>query len=111
MAGGGRPLGMGASMRNRAVLLATVSSLVLAGAVTSAAAADLPVGQPVMKAPPIVEAPFTWTGFYIGIQGGYGWADHEQTTVSNSLPLGFCTTFNLTDSCTFDASGGVFGGF
>jgi len=33
------------------------------------AAADLAV-----KAPPVMVTPFTWTGFYAGAQGGYGWS-------------------------------------
>jgi len=46
-------------------------------------AADLP--RPVYKAPvvaPVYIAPFSWTGFYVGINGGYGWGEAE---VSNSL--------------------------
>lgn len=34
-----------------------------------AAAADLPTKAPV----PAVAAPYSWYGFYIGVQGGYGW--------------------------------------
>jgi outer membrane immunogenic protein len=45
--------------------------------VGSALAADLPTH----KAPPAplapVEAPFTWTGFYVGGQGGYSWDGEE----------------------------------
>lgn len=56
-----------------------VSLLVLSGAaIAPALAADLPVPA----APPIVSAPyipapppFTWTGFYVGINGGYGWSN------------------------------------
>jgi len=34
-------------------------------------AADL--SRPVYKAPAYYVAPFSWTGFYIGLNGGYGW--------------------------------------
>jgi outer membrane immunogenic protein len=47
----------------------------LAGVATSAFAADLPTSKP---APPMAYAPppiFTWTGFYVGINGFYGAGD------------------------------------
>jgi outer membrane immunogenic protein len=48
-------------------LLGTTAALFFAA---PAIAADLPV-----KAPPaaVVAAVYNWTGFYVGIQGGYGW--------------------------------------
>ena len=73
-------------MRKFTLSLLAVAAVFAAG---TANAADLP-----RKAPPmVVPAPvFTWTGFYLGINGGYGWA---------STKNGF-TEFD-------DASGGVFG--
>jgi outer membrane immunogenic protein len=60
------------------LFLGTALSLAIAG---SAAAADLPVYS---KAPP--PPPWSWTGFYVGIQGGAGWG-----TVDPSLnTLTFC---------------------
>jgi outer membrane immunogenic protein len=54
----------------RKFLLASVASLaVVAGPAT---AADLAVKAPVYKAPPPV-AFYSWTGFYIGANVGYGW--------------------------------------
>jgi outer membrane immunogenic protein len=50
----------------RTVLLASVSAIALA---TSAVAADLAVAPVPYKAPPVVLP--TWTGFYIGIEGGF----------------------------------------
>ena len=38
-----------------------------------AAAADMPVKAPVMKAPPV--ALYDWSGFYLGVHAGYGWGD------------------------------------
>ena len=73
-------------MRKFTLALLAVAAMLATGA---ANAADLP-----RKAPPmVVPAPvFSWTGFYIGINGGYGWAN---------------TKNGFTD---FDnASGGVFG--
>ncbi len=47
---------------------------------SSAFAADLPVKQPVYKAPPAVVVPaYNWSGFYAGVAGGYGWGHSDQT--------------------------------
>ena len=53
----------------RKALLTSVALIALSG---SALAADLPntKGPPVFAPPPPV---FSWTGFYIGAQGGYEW--------------------------------------
>lgn len=48
------------------------SLLWLAGFAGSAAAADL-AARPYVKAP-VAAAVHNWTGFYIGANGGYGWA-------------------------------------
>jgi outer membrane immunogenic protein len=61
----------------------------------AAAAADLGARyprQPYVKAP-IYNPPFTWTGFYLGLNGGGGWGG---------------STWDRTGS--FDLSGGVIGG-
>ncbi len=50
--------------------LAAVAGLALTA--TSAFAADL--GQPYVKAPPPAPPPPSWTGFYIGANGGWGFA-------------------------------------
>ena len=47
-----------------------LGSLALVG-VQAASAADLPVRAP-YKAPAAIAPAFTWTGFYFGINGGYG---------------------------------------
>lgn len=40
-----------------------------------ASAADIP--RPIYKAPAIAPAPeFTWSGFYVGAHGGYGWNNY-----------------------------------
>jgi len=97
-------------MRSKVFLLTTVSVLALMGALGAAHGADLAV-RPVAKAPPppvVVEAPFSWVGFYAGVQGGFGRLDHEQTTTQAT---GVCATANNVSHCEFKPNGGVFGGF
>jgi outer membrane immunogenic protein len=69
--------------------LLIVSAALAALIGSPALAADMPV-----KAPPApVVAPASWTGFYIGVQGGGGW-DHasqsyiDTSTVFSSVPMG-----------------------
>jgi outer membrane immunogenic protein len=48
----------------------------LAGVATSALAADLPTRKaPPPPTPAYAPPAFTWTGFYIGVNGGYGFGD------------------------------------
>ena len=70
-----------------------------------ASAADL-AARPYTKAPPIVEAMYNWSGFYIGANGGWAssrkcW-DFAGTVVA---PL----AVNVAEGC-HDATGGVIGG-
>jgi outer membrane immunogenic protein len=54
---------------------------------TSALAADLPRRMPA-KAPAFVPA-YNWTGFYLGINGGYGWGHSDWTAFgANADPNG-----------------------
>jgi outer membrane immunogenic protein len=54
----------------RRLLFTTISLLALTA--TSAFAADLPRAMPT-KAPAVFSPQYNWTGFYVGINGGYGW--------------------------------------
>lgn len=60
----------------RRLSLSSVVACVLAAFLGSANAADMP-----LKAPPPMSAP-SWTGFYVGVNGGAGWA-----TAASSLNL------------------------
>ena len=75
------------------VCLAFVSLTALAGA---AAAADLgmPPAQPYYKAP-VYAPPFSWTGFYLGINGGGGWGN---------------SSWDIPATGNFGTSGGFVGG-
>jgi outer membrane immunogenic protein len=70
-------------------------ALTSVAAIASANAADLAVKAPVYKAPPVPF--FSWTGFYIGAQGGGAWGDSVQT-------------FNAGSTGRYDISGGEVGG-
>jgi outer membrane immunogenic protein len=64
----------------------------------TAYAADLsrPVPQ-YYKAPVSVPPPFSWTGFYLGLEGGYGWGRENYTD-------------NAIGGVSHSPDGGIFGG-
>jgi len=78
-------------------------SLVFAIAVVCLAASTLAVRAADMPAPaapvPYVGGPWNWTGFYVGVNGGYGWGRS-----SWSDPIAG------TDSGGFSTNGALFGG-
>jgi outer membrane immunogenic protein len=64
------------------------ASFAVAGAAcltTAALAADLPAKAPVYKAPAVVVP--DWTGFYAGINGGYGWGRTSSTITPNAIEI------------------------
>ena len=61
-------------------LLSGVAALGLLAA-GAASAADLPSRKGPVVAPIYVPA-FTWTGFYVGVNAGYGWGNNDDTTVT-----------------------------
>jgi outer membrane immunogenic protein len=82
--------------------LATVAiSALLTGA---ASAADL-AARPYTKAPPMVAAVYDWTGFYVGVNGGWG-TSHNCWT--NTALLG--VPVPPTSEGCHDADGGTVGG-
>lgn len=77
-------------------LFASVGLLALGVASASAADIQRRVVQPARAPAVFVAPPFSWTGGYVGINGGFGWGRSEF-----SAPL---------SSGSFDTSGGLVGG-
>jgi len=63
----------------RAILIAVG----LVGLAMPAVAADLP-NRMVTKAPVMAEPVWNWTGFYAGVNGGFGWARSAHTDVTGA---------------------------
>jgi outer membrane immunogenic protein len=85
----------------KTLLLAAVAGLALSTSV--AFAADL--AQPYVKAPPPLPPPPSWTGFYIGVNGGYGWS---QRTGDIFCPGG--GVCNIVNGSLLRPEGGLVGG-
>jgi outer membrane immunogenic protein len=60
---------------NKRLTLVALAAVAMLGWAGSASAADMPV-----KAAPLPPPAPTWTGTYIGINGGYGWGTSELST-------------------------------
>jgi len=81
-------------------LLAASASLLLAGA---ASAADM-AARPYTKAPVAPVAVYNWTGFYVGVNGGGGWAHKCWDLISVAAG-----PRPVAEGC-HDATGGTVGG-
>ena len=66
-------------------ILTACAGLLAAAVASPSFAADLP--RPAYKAPVYV-APFSWSGFYVGINGGYGWGTSNWTIAGTGLSTG-----------------------
>ena len=81
--------------------LATVAVI---GFASIASAADMPVKAPVYRAP--VATVYNWSGCYIGLNAGGGWARTEFTNTVNTTAFGH---LDPGESFTYDNSGFVGG--
>ncbi len=75
-------------MNNRWLMGAAAAALTVAGAF-AAQAADLPTKKGPAPAPIFVPPPFTWTGFYVGLNAGAVWGSGSvsSTLFANGFPI------------------------
>lgn len=83
----------------RRVFIGTVAIASLLAA-TGVFAADLPA-RTYTKAPVMVAPGYNWTGFYVGLNGGYSWGRANTTLFPTSI---------LATPLSQDVNGGLFGG-
>jgi outer membrane immunogenic protein len=82
------------------ILLSTVALL---GLTMTAGAADLPRRTVAPMVAPIMTVPvFTWTGFYVGVNAGYGFGDMNDTR-SYNIPAGLVAPGNPGYNIQFGA--------
>lgn len=60
-----------------------LTAALMAGVATSAFAADLPTAKGPPPAPVFIAPPFTWTGVYVGVNGGYGFGSGGNAVFGN----------------------------
>jgi outer membrane immunogenic protein len=85
------------------VIFAAAASMLMAGV---ASAADMAV-----KARPApVVAVYNWTGFYIGINGGYGWNDSQDVGVTGSPLITAAQPLTVPFRVPLRPEGGLIGG-
>jgi outer membrane immunogenic protein len=83
-----------------------LTTIALVAWVPAAFAADLParVPMPVKAQPYMAPVLFSWTGCYVGVEGGGNWGRSSQTAAANTPIAGTPITGN------FNMSGGIAGG-
>jgi outer membrane immunogenic protein len=84
--------------------IAAVASLLT----TSAFAADL-AARPYTKAPVMVDPGYNWTGFYVGLNGGYSWG-RASTAITGASPLAPIFPIPAVAPFRQNVNGGLAGG-
>src|ERR1700756_2201801 len=89
---------------NKTLIVASLAGLALASG--SAMAADMPLKAPIAPAAPV----YSWTGFYAGVNAGYGWTDgsggNGESCLNNAGTSAGCAV--IADSAL--KTNGIFGG-
>jgi outer membrane immunogenic protein len=75
-------------MKTSLLALVTTSSLAL-GLATSAMAADMPQRMPAKGPAVMYTPPFSWTGFYVGANAGWGWTSGDGSITVAGVPQTF----------------------
>jgi outer membrane immunogenic protein len=88
-------------------------SLILAGVVTASASAPSRAAD-IMSAPPpppMAAPAWTWTGFYIGANAGYGWTSTSASFTNGPIPSGggLASLLGPGNPVSFDAVNGLGG--
>jgi outer membrane immunogenic protein len=90
-----------------------LSTVALLGLTLTAGAADLPRRTVAPMVSPIVAVPvFTWTGFYVGVNAGYGFGDQNDTRsyfIPGGVVPGSSGTLTLNNNSGDDREGFVGG--
>ena len=98
---------MGTIMTLKSRILSAIAAIAAFSA--PAIAADMPMRMP----PPPVAMVFNWTGFYVGVNGGYGWGARDDLAIRetfNGTPFVSGTWAGTGTFGALDAAGGFFGG-
>lgn len=86
----------------RNLLLAATALTVMSGV---ASAADLPTSKGAPMAPVVYAPVFTWQGFYVGLNAGYGFSDNRNVTFTSGT--GVVTTFSDSNDGGFVGGGQI----
>jgi len=89
----------------RKLLLGSVALAMLVG-IGSVWAADLPPPVALSYKAPVIVPVFSWTGFYIGADGGYAWGNSSGTLANDTGTLGAPYSFNVIGPLAGGFAGG-----